>query len=124
MYCAGHTVFTVHSLYCPAYSGYARSWDASQRLSRKLLLSLYDAAVAAGSSGASLDETLEAAGGVSDALVAAFRAILTDSAIDGATAAMTITLPSQSELIQVRCNDTERSLNRSGSGVCSMIHTA
>lgn len=75
-------------------------WDAGQRLARNLLLKLYDAARDSGAGGGELDDRLLAAGGVSDALVAAYRNILTDGAIDGSTAAMTLTLPSQSELVQ------------------------
>ena len=41
-----------------------------------------------------------AAGGVSDGLVAAYRSILTTDGINGSTAAITLSLPSQSELVQ------------------------
>eukprot|EP00892_Ulva_mutabilis_P003378 jgi/Ulvmu1/1411/UM011_0140.1 len=75
-------------------------WDAAQRLGRGLLLSLYDAAMSAGASNGDLDRTLAAAGGVSERLIAAYRSILTDSSIDGSLAAMTLALPSQSELVQ------------------------
>ena len=48
-----------------------------------------------------LQTVLVAAGGVSDSLIAAYRSILEDKAMDGSTAAMTLTLPAQSELVQV-----------------------
>ena len=75
-------------------------WDAAQRLARGLLLSLYDAAMTAAASNGDLDGTLAAAGGVSQRLVDAYRSILTDTSIDGSLAAMTLALPSQSELVQ------------------------
>lgn len=74
-------------------------WDAAQRLARGLLLSLYNAAMAAGGS-SDLQSTLTAAGGVSQRLIDAYRSILTTRDIDGSLATMTLALPSQSELVQ------------------------
>ena len=46
----------------------------------------------------SLEETLEAAGGVSSNIVEAFRAVLQDSSLDGAFVSAAITLPASTEL--------------------------
>ena len=43
---------------------------------------------------------LVAAGGVSARLIEAYRSILTDTAVDGSTAAITLALPSVSEMVQ------------------------
>jgi Domain of unknown function (DUF3458_C) ARM repeats len=80
-----------------------RRWDAAQRLAKKLLLDLYSAATGADvSDSKAVDGALAAAGGVSDSLVAAYRSILEDKIMDGSTAAITLSLPSQSELVQAR----------------------
>ncbi|KXZ50521.1 hypothetical protein GPECTOR_16g696 [Gonium pectorale] len=76
-------------------------WEAGQRLARKLLLQLY-AAAAAGAPAHSAKEVSErctAAGGVPDALVNAFRAVLTDPDLDGSFKAMAVAMPSGSELL-------------------------
>jgi aminopeptidase N len=75
-------------------------WDAAQRLAKKLLLSLYAAAREANSSVENVEDALIAAGGVSEGLIKAYRSILLDETIDGSTAAMSLTMPSQSELVQ------------------------
>ena len=46
----------------------------------------------------SLEERLEAAGGVSSNIVEAFRAVLQDSSLDGAFVSAAITLPASTEL--------------------------
>ena len=46
----------------------------------------------------SLEESLEAAGGVSSNIVEAFRAVLQDSSLDGAFVSAAITLPASTEL--------------------------
>lgn len=46
----------------------------------------------------SLEETLQAAGGVSSNIVEAFRAVLQDSSLDGAFVSAAITLPASTEL--------------------------
>lgn len=73
-------------------------WESGQRLLKKLLLRLYSAA-----SGASTTESVEAscreAGGVGDALPAAFKNILTDPQLDGTFKAMAISVPSGTELL-------------------------
>lgn len=56
--------------------------------------------MSAGASNGDLDSTLAAAGGVSQRLMDAYKSILTDNSIDGSLAAMTLALPSQSELVQ------------------------
>lgn len=81
------------------FCAHACRWDAAQRLARGLLLSLYNAAMAAGGS-SDLQSTLTAAGGVSQRLIDAYRSILTTRDIDGSLATMTLALPSQSELVQ------------------------
>ena len=42
-----------------------------------------------------------AAGGVKPSLIKAYRSVLTNKAVDGSTAAATLTLPTQGELIQM-----------------------
>uniref|UniRef100_A0A7S3VSY4 Aminopeptidase N n=2 Tax=Dunaliella tertiolecta TaxID=3047 RepID=A0A7S3VSY4_DUNTE len=77
-------------------------WEAGQRLSRKLLLQLYDAASAAKVSSTdkeALQSTLADAGGVPDSLVNAFRAVLMEKGLDGSFKAMATTLPSGTELV-------------------------
>ncbi len=80
-------------------------YEAGQTLARQLLLRLY-AAAAAGPSAApgvvdrgGLGARLDAAGGLPDALVAAFRALLADASVDGQYKAFAITLPQLSELV-------------------------
>ena len=46
----------------------------------------------------SLEESLEAAGGVNSNIVEAFRAVLQDSSLDGAFVSAAITLPASTEL--------------------------
>jgi aminopeptidase N len=72
-------------------------WEASQRLGRQLLLSLYVAAAA--SKDGSVEERIASAGGVSAALVDAYRSVLTESGADGAFVSAAISLPSTSELL-------------------------
>lgn len=56
--------------------------------------------MAAGAANGDLEGALTAAGGVSPRLIEAYRSILTTKDIDGSLAAMTLSLPSQSELVQ------------------------
>ncbi|KAL3133720.1 hypothetical protein ABBQ32_008210 [Trebouxia sp. C0010 RCD-2024] len=70
-------------------------WEAGQRLAKKLLVKLYGAAA---SGKGSLEEGLQAAGGVSSNIVEAFRAVLQDSSLDGAFVSAAITLPASTEL--------------------------
>ncbi|PNW83978.1 hypothetical protein CHLRE_04g213250v5 [Chlamydomonas reinhardtii] len=76
-------------------------WEAGQRLSRKLLLQLYSAAAAGGAAHGdkAVAERCGAAGGVPEALVAAFKALLTDEDLDGSFKAMAISLPTSNELL-------------------------
>ncbi|GBF99642.1 peptidase M1 family [Raphidocelis subcapitata] len=77
-------------------------WDAGQRLALKLMLSLYAAASKANADGASeaaVASACGAAGGVSEALVGAFRSVLTASDLDGSFKAMAVTLPSMAEFV-------------------------
>jgi hypothetical protein len=74
-------------------------WDAAQRLAKDLLMSLYEKVMVAKQDGKDVSGALAAAG-VSKRLIEAYRAILTDTEIDGSTAAITLALPSQSELVQ------------------------
>lgn len=62
-------------------------------------MSLYDKALTAPSAG-DITAALVAAGGVSERLIEAYRSILKDRDIDGSTAAITLALPGQSELVQ------------------------
>lgn len=71
-------------------------WEAGQRLAKKLLVKLYQAATT--SNKGSLEERLESAGGVSSSIVDAFRAVLQDSSLDGAFVSAAITLPASTEL--------------------------
>lgn len=75
-------------------------WDAAQRLAKDLLMSLYEKALAAQTAGTDLVEAMIAGGGVSERLIEAYRSILQDKEIDGSTAAITLALPGQSELVQ------------------------
>ena len=61
---------------------YLYRWEAGQRLAMKLLLKLYDAA-SQGAAGSSLEDKLAAAGGVSQDLVNAYKAVLEDKVLDG-----------------------------------------
>lgn len=72
-------------------------WDASQRLARNLLISLYEAAK--GATG-NVEDALVAAGGVNESLIDAYRAVLTNKDIDGSAATAMLTLPPVSELVQ------------------------
>lgn len=55
-------------------------WESGQRLSKILLLKLYEAVAAKGSATSeSVRERVAAAGGVSDSLVSAFRSVLTST---------------------------------------------
>lgn len=77
-------------------------WDAGQRLAMKLILKLYSAASSSNADpadDAAVAAACGAAGGVSDALVAAFRAVLTDASLDVSFKAMAVTLPSVSEVV-------------------------
>lgn len=67
------------------------SWDAGQRLSKKIILTLYKQAAA------SQSETFEK---VPQNLIDAFKAILEDTSIDGSFAALALALPTQSELME------------------------
>jgi len=73
-------------------------WESGQRLLKKLLLQLYSAA-ADSSKGASVSDRCQAAGGVSDKLVEAFRTILTEKGLDGTFKAMAINIPAGTELL-------------------------
>lgn len=73
-------------------------WDASQRLGKELLLSLYKAAVD-GDKSTSVADRVAAAGGVSSRLVSAYRSVLTEQGADGAFVAAAISLPSGAELL-------------------------
>jgi len=73
-------------------------WEAGQRLAMKLLLKLYDAA-SQGAAGSSLEDKLAAAGGVSQDLVNAYKAVLEDKVLDGSFKAMATTLPSTTEIV-------------------------
>mmetsp|Transcript_7416 Transcript_7416/g.21902 ORF Transcript_7416/g.21902 Transcript_7416/m.21902 type:complete len:899 (-) Transcript_7416:562-3258(-) len=72
-------------------------WDASQRLGKALLLSLYKAA--SSSQDGSVEERVAAAGGVSSRLVDAYRSVLTEEGADGAFVAAAISLPTAAELL-------------------------
>ncbi|GFH14567.1 uncharacterized protein HaLaN_10648 [Haematococcus lacustris] len=77
-------------------------WESGQRLSRKLLLQLYSAAQAANASSEDrqrLHGALAEAGGVPEALSAAFKALLTDKDLDGSFKAMAVSLPGGTELL-------------------------
>ncbi|EIE24754.1 aminopeptidase N, partial [Coccomyxa subellipsoidea C-169] len=67
-------------------------WEAGQRLLRGLLSSLYSA-------GSASKESLSAAGGVPEKVVAAIGAVLSDAGLDGAFVAAAISLPAAAELI-------------------------
>ncbi|PRW56145.1 puromycin-sensitive aminopeptidase isoform X1 isoform A [Chlorella sorokiniana] len=72
-------------------------WEAGHVLAKKLMRELYTAA--AQSKEGSVTERLAAAGGVKPSLVDAYRALLTDSSVDGAFKAYAISLPELSELV-------------------------
>ena len=78
-------------------------WEAGQVLAKKLMLNLYQAAAAstgdANTPAPSLADRLTAAGGVKPSLVDAFRAVITDDAVDGQYKAFAMSLPADSELI-------------------------
>ncbi|GFR41652.1 hypothetical protein Agub_g2389 [Astrephomene gubernaculifera] len=76
-------------------------WEAGQRLSRKLLLQLYAAATAGGGAhnAQAVADRCTAAGGVPDAVVEAFRAVLEDETLDGSFKAMAVCLPTGNELL-------------------------
>ncbi|KAI8468066.1 MAG: hypothetical protein J3K34DRAFT_523265 [Monoraphidium minutum] len=79
-------------------------WNAGQRLAMKLMLHLYAAAASANADSAApaaVAAAADAAGGVSAALVGAFRAVLTAGDIDGSYKAMAVTLPSVSEIVDM-----------------------
>ena len=67
----------------------------------KLVLAVYADVVEKGA-GTNLVECTAGSTAILDMIVESIRAILNNNEIDGATAAMTISLPSLSELIQVR----------------------
>lgn len=74
-------------------------WEAGQRLSRKILLNLYHAAMDA-SKGDSVPQRCAGAGGVQADYVAAIKALLTDDVLDGSYKAMAITPPALTELVE------------------------
>jgi aminopeptidase N len=77
-------------------------WDAGQRLAMKLVTSLYAAAAKANADSAdeaSVAAACGAAGGVSEAFAAAFKAVVTADDIDGSFKAMAVTLPSVAEIV-------------------------
>ncbi|GLC52687.1 hypothetical protein PLESTB_000657300 [Pleodorina starrii] len=76
-------------------------WEAGQRLSKKLLLKLYAAAAAAGGAHNSqaVAERCTAAGGVPEAMVSAFRSVLSDKDLDGSFKSMAVSLPTGNELL-------------------------
>ncbi|GLI71085.1 hypothetical protein VaNZ11_016002 [Volvox africanus] len=76
-------------------------WESGQRLARKLLLKLYAAAAAGGGdhSAKAVGERCTAAGGVPDAFVGAYRAVLGDETLDGSFKAMAVSLPTGNELM-------------------------
>lgn len=63
-------------------------------------MSLYEKVLAAQQADADVDEALVAAGPAAERLIEAYRSILTSPDIDGSTAAITLALPGQSELVQ------------------------
>lgn len=58
-------------------------WEAGQRLARKILLQLYDAAQGSAVDADSVAGTCTEAGGVPDSFVDAVKALLTDAKLDG-----------------------------------------
>ncbi|KAK9814410.1 hypothetical protein WJX72_005522 [[Myrmecia] bisecta] len=75
-------------------------WEAGQRLAKNLLLKLYAAAMDT-SKGASLEERVQSAGGVTSGFADAFKAVLTDKGLDGMFIAFATTLPASSELVDM-----------------------
>ncbi|KAG2426781.1 hypothetical protein HXX76_012837 [Chlamydomonas incerta] len=93
-------------------------WESGQRLARKLLMKMYHAAAAAAAPASSdgpaadddgqqrdelrarVESACAAMGGVPDSLVAAYRAVITDPALDGSFKAMAISLPTLNELME------------------------
>ena len=73
-------------------------WEAGQILARKIILSLYDAAISR-KDGESLEEAARNAGGVSSNLVEAFKSVLQDTSLDGQFKALATGLPALSELV-------------------------
>lgn len=81
----------------------------------------------------SLEESLEAAGGVSSNIVEAFRSVLQDSSLDGAFVSAAITLPASTELrddipnlnplllYQVRCSPGSCSFSCLGCGLATLL---
>lgn len=73
-------------------------WDAGQKYLKKVLLGLYNAAMANPSE--SVEESCVKSGGIPASIVQAFRNIFLDKSIDGAFVALATSLPTQAELIQ------------------------
>lgn len=80
-------------------------WEAGQVLAKKQMLKLYNGVYSkngiAASSNGSLEDKLLTAGGLSAELADAFKSLLTDSAVDGTFKAFAISLPADTELIDV-----------------------
>lgn len=73
-------------------------WDSGQTYLKSILLNLYKSTVS--STEGTIEDRCNAAGGVPEKLIEAFRSVFLDTNIDGAFAALATTLPSQAELIQ------------------------
>ncbi|GMH38910.1 hypothetical protein BSKO_06808 [Bryopsis sp. KO-2023] len=73
-------------------------WDAGQKLSKKTIIDLYNAAIA--SSEGTVKDRCAAAGGVPQKLVDAFKSVFLDTSIDGAFSSLATGIPPQSELYQ------------------------
>lgn len=73
-------------------------WEAGQVLAKNLMLTLYQAAAGA-PKGGDVESCIRGAGGLSPALVAAFRSVLRDDRVDGAFKAFALGLPADTELL-------------------------
>lgn len=74
-------------------------FEAGQTLARQLMHRLYEAAGDA-SLGATAADRMAKAGGVSEALVSAFRAVLGDASLDGSFLARAVSLPAETEVVE------------------------
>jgi len=71
-------------------------WESGQRLLKKLLLRLYNAAASAAGD---VTSACQSSGGVGDDLVSAFRNVLNDGSVDGTFKAMAVSVPPAAELL-------------------------